>query len=176
VLFNELAASPTFMAGLAANADEAREALRRGLEAAVKRGVLLTLKLKQGALETAAYALNNPSGQAALRKIERGEIQLPDTAPAPVELPEGRRPNIFGLYEQNIGLLTPMISEELKAAEKEYPEEWIRDAFKEAVDLNKRSWRYIQRVLEKWSSEGRSDGKTGQKAARSSPYDYLVRH
>jgi DnaD/phage-associated family protein len=175
VIFEQLAASPSFMAGLGATTDEAREALRRGLEAAVGRGSLVKLALVQGGRETAAYALNQPAGQAALGKLQRGEIKLPDTAPAPAELPPAPPPNIFALYEQNIGMLTPMITEEIKAALKDYPEPWIRDAFKESVALNKRSWRYIQRVLEKWSSEGRSDGKTGQKAAPSSPYDYLVR-
>jgi DnaD/phage-associated family protein len=183
VLFDELASSPAFMAGLGATPDEARDALRRGLEAAVARGVLVALRLRQGGRETAAYALNHAPGQAALAKIERGEIRLPDTAPAPLELPAGPPPNIFKLYEQNIGLLTPMITEELKAAEKEYPAEWVRDAFREAVALNKRSWRYIQRVLEKWTSEGRSDGQTRQGASQDDPgrytrgpYGHLVRH
>ena len=39
------------------------------------------------------------------------------------------RPNIFALYEQNIGLLTPLIAEDLKDAINHYPEEWIEAAF-----------------------------------------------
>lgn len=183
VTFDELASSPSFLSGLGGNVEEAKAALERGLAAAVARGVLVALRLKQGERETAVYALNQPAGQAALSKIERGEIKLPDAAPLPAELPAGPPPNIFKLYEQNIGLLTPMVTEEIKAAMKEYPEPWIRDAFKEAVALNKRSWRYIQRVLEKWSSEGRSDGQTRQGAAQNDPdryfrgpYGHLVRH
>jgi DNA replication protein len=67
--------------------------------------------------------------------------------------------NIFTLYEQNIGMITPMIAEELKEAEKLYPPRWIEEAFKEAVTLNKRSWRYIARILERWASEGKDSGE-----------------
>ena len=66
------------------------------------------------------------------------------------------------LYEQNIGLLTPMVAEELKEAEKLYPAAWIEEAFREASSLNKRSWRYIERILERWSTEGKNSGKPGR--------------
>jgi len=36
---------------------------------------------------------------------------------------------------------TYMIAEELKEAEKLYPARWIEEALKEAVMLNKRSWK-----------------------------------
>jgi DnaD/phage-associated family protein len=61
------------------------------------------------------------------------------------------------LYEQNIGPLTPLLAEQLQDAEKNYPAPWIEDAFKEAAELNKRSWRYVQRILERWSTEGKGD-------------------
>jgi DnaD/phage-associated family protein len=67
--------------------------------------------------------------------------------------------NIFALYEQNIGIITPMIAEELKEAEKRYPPQWIEEAFKEAVTMNKRSWKYIARILERWASEGKDSGE-----------------
>ena len=51
------------------------------------------------------------------------------------------RPNIFSLYEQNIGLLTRLLAEELMEAEATYPEVWIEEAVRIAVESNKRSWR-----------------------------------
>jgi DnaD/phage-associated family protein len=36
-----------------------------------------------------------------------------------------------------------------------WPVEWIEDAVAESVAYNKRSWRYIQRILEGWQTEGR---------------------
>jgi DNA replication protein len=54
-------------------------------------------------------------------------------------------------------LLTPMLAEELKEAEKEYPAEWIADAFRIAVKQNKRSWAYINGILKRMKTEGRGE-------------------
>jgi DNA replication protein len=68
---------------------------------------------------------------------------------------EIERPNIFVLYEQNIGLLSPLIADELKDAADRYPAEWIEAAFREAVQYNKRKWSYIRAILRRWETEGR---------------------
>ena len=65
------------------------------------------------------------------------------------------RPNIFVLYEQNIGLLSPLLADELKDAAEQYPAEWIEAAFREAVQHNKRKWSYIRAILRRWETEGR---------------------
>ena len=70
--------------------------------------------------------------------------------------------NIFTLYEQNIGILTPIISEKLKAAEKDYPPDWFPWAFGQAVSNNARSWAYIDACL-----KNRRDGKDHIPRARS---------
>jgi DNA replication protein len=81
--------------------------------------------------------------------------------------------NIFALYEQNIGIITPMIAEELKEAERVYPPHWIEEAFKEAVTLNKRSWRYIARILERWASEGKDSGEHKRDIEKGGPDKYV---
>lgn len=65
------------------------------------------------------------------------------------------KPDIYSLYEQNIGPLTPILSEKLREAEKLYPAAWVEDAFAEAVNYNRRNWAYVARILEKWASDGR---------------------
>jgi DNA replication protein len=65
------------------------------------------------------------------------------------------RPNIFVLYEQNIGLLSPLIADELQDAADHYPADWIEGAFREAVQHNKRKWSYIRAILRRWETEGR---------------------
>ncbi len=65
------------------------------------------------------------------------------------------RPNIFVLYEQNIGLLTPMIASQLEDAADHYPADWIEEAFSEAVQRNKRNWKYINAILRSWETEGK---------------------
>lgn len=64
------------------------------------------------------------------------------------------RPEIFDLYEKEIGPLTGKISEWLKDAEKRYPPEWIRYAFDAAIRANVRRWNYIDGVLKRIEVEG----------------------
>lgn len=66
---------------------------------------------------------------------------------------------IFKNYESNIEMLTPMVSDNLKLAIDEYPEDWINDAIKEAVKSNVRKWRYIEKILLDWKTKGRGNGK-----------------
>ncbi|NWJ46608.1 MAG: DnaD domain protein [Chloroflexi bacterium] len=70
---------------------------------------------------------------------------------------QSARPDVYTLYEQNIGVLTPMLSERLGEATKLYPIEWLEDAFQQAVTYNRRNWAYISRILENWATEGREN-------------------
>ncbi|GCE11231.1 DnaD domain-containing protein [Tengunoibacter tsumagoiensis] len=75
--------------------------------------------------------------------------------PAPTVQVERERPNIFVLYEQNIGLLSPLIADDLRDAADHYPADWIEAAFREAIQQNKRKWSYISAILRRWETEGR---------------------
>ena len=66
-------------------------------------------------------------------------------------------PSIVAVYEQHIGVVTPMILAELQRAEAQYPATWLPDAIREAVLANVRSWRYIAKILARWSKDGRGD-------------------
>lgn len=154
----------------------AEEELQCGLETAVNRGTLLHLTLLLEEETEELYFLNTDQSRKAIVQIESGEIQLGGMVkiePASTE----EMPNIFTLYEQHIGLLTPMIAEDLKEAEKLYPASWIEDAFREAVALNKRSWRYISKILERWASQGKDYGRPREDSkADISPKDYLRKY
>jgi DNA replication protein len=153
----DLAADQVLLAGLG---DAPAEALDRALVQAVERGTLLRVEAATGDRTEELYFVNNPMGRAAVEAIARGEW--------PAELEPAERPNVFTLYEQNIGLLTPLIADELREAEQTYPAEWIEEAFHEAVALNKRSWKYIHAILERWRTEGRGDeaGRRPREAER----------
>ncbi|EFH90506.1 DnaD domain-containing protein [Ktedonobacter racemifer] len=84
----------------------------------------------------------------------RGHAPPPPAEPAYAQV-QVDRPNIFTLYEQNIGLLGPMIAQQLEDYAERLPPEWIEDAFREAVENNKRSWSYIRAILKRWETEGR---------------------
>jgi len=40
----------------------------------------------------------------------------------------------LNLYETHIGIITPMMAEQLKQDEIDFPAEWIEDAVREAVE------------------------------------------
>jgi DNA replication protein len=107
------------------------------------------------------YVLNSEGGRLALARVKGGELGAIGTAA--VDRPSiERRPNIFELYEDNIGLLSPILADELRDAEATYPADWIEDAFRSAVANNVRKWRYIQAILESWATEGRDHGTSGR--------------
>jgi hypothetical protein len=66
-----------------------------------------------------------------------------------------------------------MIAEELREAEKLYPEAWIRDAIKEAVNQNIRKKSYILAILERWATEGRNDGTYRRDTEKEDPDKYI---
>ncbi len=62
---------------------------------------------------------------------------------------------IFTIYEQNIGMLTPLIAEEIKSALDTFPVDWIEEAITISARANKRSWRYIEGILRSWATGGK---------------------
>ncbi len=149
-----------FMQGLGKNAPEAEVALDEALERAVGRGTLLKAMLATEAGEQAFYFLNSPRGRAAVEAIGTGKWQPAGEARAPVEL-SLERPNIFRLWEENMGPLTPMIAETLRDAEESYPVTWIEDAVRIAVERNARNWRFVEAILRRWQEEGRDEQDRG---------------
>jgi DNA replication protein len=176
VTYSELTADPVLMQGIESH-DPAPEILRQALNQAVSRGTILCSKLERDGEVHELYFVNTDADRRAVEKINSGELKVGNLAKGEPCLVSQEQPNIFTLYEKNIGMLTPIIAEELKEAEKLYPASWIQDAFKEAVDLNKRSWRYISRILERWAAEGKHDGEPGRyPEADSSPEEYRRRY
>jgi len=138
------------------------DVLDHALERASQRGSLLRLTVRDGDQAETWFLLNTERGRALLRDLkgsgeEAAELRkrLGTSEAATIDTP---RPNVFTLYEQNVGLLTRIIAEELMEAEATYPEVWIEEAFRIAVESNKRNWRYIKAILGRWSAEGREDG------------------
>jgi len=154
----ELAADRRLLSGLPLVGMSPEETLRDALDRAVTRRTLLKVISGQDAERSEWYFVNSEKGRQAVDDLLAGRW-APKQMGAPVQL-QAQRPNIFVLYEQNIGPLTPLLAEELMKAEDTYPVSWIEDAFREAVELNKRSWRYIQRILERWAAEGKTDETT----------------
>ena len=125
------------------------EAIKLGLEKAVKRGSLL--KVQRDAANY--FLVNSPRGRAAVEAIASGKWN-PKLGSSVLPL---ERPNVFKVYEENIGPLTPLIADALKDAEELYQADWIADAIELAVTNNKRSWKYCEAILKRWKEEGRAE-------------------
>jgi DnaD/phage-associated family protein len=99
------------------------------------------------------YFVNSPRGRAAAEALQKGQWHAASvfTSTVPME-----RPNVFKVYEENIGPLTPLIADSLKDAVDEYSEEWVVDALAESVKQNKRNWKYADAILRRWKVEGRA--------------------
>ncbi|MCL4560572.1 MAG: DnaD domain protein [Chloroflexi bacterium] len=153
-------ADDTFLKGLGSTPTDAAAALEDSLQRAVTRGSLLKAEVQSEASSQVYYFLNSPRGRAAVEGLKKGAWQ-PDLTPVANVTLDIERPNIFRLYEEHIGPLTPMIAESLQEAEKTYPAAWIEDALRIAVENNVRRWRYVEAILHSWQEEGRDEQNRG---------------
>ena len=173
VTSQELINNDGLMKSLKADDEEPQEALRRALQMASQRGPFIHIALDRNGSAEDISLLNTEADRKIAARIESGELKISGLKAAEKTYVETEEPpDIFTLYEQNIGMLTPLIADELKEAEKLYPESWLRDAVKEAVALNKRNIRYIMRILERWSTEGKTDGAY-QRVSKTDPDKYI---
>ncbi len=148
VTLDELRGDATLMQAL----DFKTENLKRGLDKAVACGALLQAEADGAAW----YFFNTAESRRALEKIQNGELHLAANVRVRADAVEAA-PNIFKLYEQNIGTLTPIIADELKEAEQEYPPEVIMDAFRIAAENNVRSWKYVSKILLDWTRKNKNE-------------------
>jgi DnaD/phage-associated family protein len=62
--------------------------------------------------------------------------------------------NSFEFFENNVGILTPFVMEQIQAWEDELSSEIVIRAMKEAVHKNVRNWSYINTILKNWADKG----------------------
>ena len=175
---------PALLRGLKGPGKDPKEEIHRGLGLAVARGTFLLHRPGDVIEVNQVYLLNNDAGQRALAQMRHGKGQETENGSGfsqqiseeisedPGYEPPGEKPSIFTLYENNVGTLSPLLAEQLKEAEADYPWPWINEAFQIAVVENKRSWRYIAGILRRWAAEGKNaEGKDYGKPGRHSEKD-----
>ena len=162
VSLSSLLADRTLTRALSDGVSSHRVLVESALARAVERGTLISAPIEADGGAERVYMLNTEKDRGALAAISKADL-VPMRLEADSDWAEAEeRPNIFALYEDNVGILSPMMADELRDAEQSYPAPWIEDAFREAVVQNRRSWRYVVRILERWDREGRGDGKPGR--------------
>ncbi|MBW7919871.1 MAG: DnaD domain protein [Anaerolineales bacterium] len=129
-----------------------------GVDKAAARGILLEVRNEAGEF----FFLNSPRGRASVEAVQSGKFDPSQVASAPpVE-----RSNVFTLYEQNIGALTPLIADMLREAEREYPSAWFEEAFGIAAAQNARKWKYVEAILKRWKEKGKDERKNREDAVK----------
>jgi len=159
IRFTDLLIDTALVNALSKSPDKARSALESALRRAVQRGTLLQAEVDEG--QDKIICLNSPKGRAVVEAVKRGEWRASTGSITPNET-YSEYSNIFQLYEANIGPLTPMIADALRDAEKTYQANWVEDAFRIAVERNKRNWHYVEAILRHWQEGGRDDRKDQQ--------------
>ena len=167
--------------GLDGHGDNIQWDILKGLNLAVGRNIFQLFKIKESGIEGNQLLLNTDSARRWLSNNKDVIVlsSLPEDIDGNQKIAYPNRPksNIFALYEDNIGTISPMLAEELKLAEKEYNHAWIEEAFQIAVNQNKRSWGYISAILRRWSTEGRDDrgeyGKSRGYTQEDNPGKYI---
>ena len=175
VRFSELIHDPVIIKGLRETTGNLEIMLKKALDTAVQAGILMHTPIDVQQLSDDVYFINNQAERETIRKILEGSLKIAQVEIRKVEEPAQVQPSdIYNLYEQNIGMLTPILAEELQEAEHRYPAEWIQEAFREAVRANVRSWKYIHSILKRWEREGNKDGKpVGDTRQERDPDKYI---
>ena len=162
---SEMLTDPVVPGAFGVDSKDREKKFSAAIQKGVKHRVLLT-----ASLDNEEYIfINSPRGVALLQGLNSGDWQAKGTGLPAISLAD-ERPNIFTLYEQNIGVLTPIIADTLVDAEKTYPSAWIEEAMKIAVERNARNWRFIEAILRSWKEKGR-DEKDQRPAAESRKRD-----
>jgi DNA replication protein len=162
----DMLADSDFLAGLG---DQPEATLADGLERAVSRGTLLHVQLQNNGRGDDLYFLNTLKGRAAVDGIQAGKWSPDLEAGLPMHIIVDR-PNIYRLYEQNIGMLTPLIADRLEDLEQTYPQVWLEEAVSIAVKQNKSNLSYVEAILKRWRSEGRAGDTQSVQTERFSKY------
>lgn len=101
------------------------------------------------------------------------EAEAETDAQARISAAAAAKPNIYKVYEREIGGLTPIISDQLREIERDYPPGWFEMAVREAANHNARSIAYIMAVLKAWKANGlpsvetRGNGPGSTRAGKS---------
>jgi len=125
--------------------------IQRGLGKCLERGTLLKAQYEADVF----YFLNSPRGRLSAEAFAKGQWRdVGRSMSVPLN-----KSNIFKLYEENIGALTPLLSDMLREAEKTYPGMWFEEAFEIAVSRNIRNWKYVEAILARWKENGKDERK-----------------
>ena len=163
-----------------------KNGIRHGLDLSCKEGVFLQLRIDE---DDKILAPNDESGARLITDLK---ADLKSESVAHHNQSRGSNPetdyektvvsNVIEKYENEIGMLTPVIADMIAIAEQTYPTTWILEALDIAAQSNARSWKYVTAILARWKNEGKNNDneKTSRFSSRQSGreqnrYDSVIR-
>lgn len=164
VRFAEVLNDDLFLQGIPVPDPQKMDAVQDGFDRSVTRGTLLRVRVRLASGEEDIYFLNTAKGREAVKAIEKGHW-IPGDDQRPIQLII-ERPNLYVIYEQNIGALTPMIAEQLRDLERDYAASWIEDAIRIATSREARNLSFIVSILKRWEKEGRQPPFTAKAGSK----------
>ena len=165
ITIEQLKNDELYLSGLGNHKTDQLKHLHESIKQAVDDGILINPNQENPITKVDCYFLNELKGQEAVELLIKGVLKIELGVDNSFRLTKVK-PNIFQIYEENIGIITPVIANALIELEKEYPVNWIEEAMKEAVKSNIRKLRYIEAILKNWKEEGRyerTDRRRSQK-------------
>lgn len=170
LLREEIISDTAFFSGLGESHQESLKVLDEGLALAINRGSILTTRFTRNQEQIILFFLNTPRNRATVDAINQGawhHLSLDNI----LKKIRSETPTIFQLYEENIGPITPLLSEALKDLEYKYPIDLIEEAIREAVKYNKRNLKYIGAILSNWQEVGKNV-RTNRKSGKAIDKEY----
>ena len=102
-------------------------------------------------VNTSELHVNHMSNKTKLKEIKLNKNSSSSSIPPP------SLEKVLDLYETNIGELTDQLKLIITDNYDEYGGDWITEAISEAVRQNKRTWAYIEGILQNWLQYGYKD-------------------
>ena len=139
----------------------------RILKSAIERGVFVEVSINNNI----CLMFNTESARRATIEVaQTTDISNKDDNSWETAAVSTKTDDAFRAYEENIGLLSPMIRQSILAALEDFTDEDITRAVRIAVENESRSWSFVAGVLRRWARDGipheRADGKSGRGSDR----------
>ena len=125
----ELVTDRTMARALASERAQLDEALDGALGKLEELGLLIHLRMRQGEGNVDVYMPNTREGRMTSAHVKAKGLGVTVQSPPRQRQAPAAKPNIFVLYEENIGIIGPIMAEILKSAEETYPPPGSRRRF-----------------------------------------------
>ena len=159
-----------------------KNGIQRGLDQSCREGIFLQLQIGE---DDKMLAPNDESGARLITDMKSESVahhnQSRDSSPE-TNYERTVVSNVVEKYENEIGMLTPVIADMIAIAEQTYPTTWILEALDIAAQSNARSWKYVTAILARWKNEGKNNDNeetsrfsSQQSGREQNRYDSVIR-